>query len=480
MFQGLNARLFLSFAAVILVCLLVAGLGLLTALRAHQVQQRFVLQRLGAVARVTAALIRERDVSPGRLISWWQGVDQNQNVRALLLDSDGNVVLDSRKEWEGHDLLAQAHVTCSPEGRLQGSFSDAEGQTWLFIALPWPAASTSETLVFAAPQPHGATLAWVRDNLLSPLLWAGGTALLLSLLLAFLLSGSVATPLRRVSRAAEAIARGESGVRAPVSGPAEVQGLARAFNVMAEQVEAARQAQRDFVANVSHELKTPLTSIQGFSQALLDGTASAPEATLRAARIIHDEATAMRCLVDELLVLARFDAGQMTMAHEPVELGPLVRRCVEQLSPQAHAAGVTLALDLPEALFVTGDADRLAQVFTNLLDNALAHTPAAGKVTLTARPVENGRVVEVAVTDTGRGIPAEALPRVFERFYQVDKSRRRGRGVGLGLAIAKEIVEVHGGTMTAESVVGLGSKFTVRLPLRAMVDDVLYPTAGSG
>jgi len=233
---------------------------------------------------------------------------------------------------------------------------------------------------------------------------------------------------------------------------------------MADQVEATRQSQRDFVANVSHELKTPLTSIQGFSQALLDGTASTPEATARAARIIHDEAERMRRLVDELLILARFDAGQMVMARDPVELGPLLRGCVEKLAPQAQAAGVALALDVPERLFVTGDTDRLAQVFTNLLDNALAHTPAGSKVVLAARPAEDRRAVEVAVADAGEGIPAGVLPRIFERFYQVDKSRRRSRGAGLGLAITKEIVEAHGGTITAESVVGLGTRFTVRLP----------------
>jgi signal transduction histidine kinase len=261
---------------------------------------------------------------------------------------------------------------------------------------------------------------------------------------------------------AGAIARGEIGARAPVSGPAEAQALARSFNSMADQVEAAQRSQRDFVANVSHELKTPLTSIQGFSQALLDGAAATPEATARAARVIHDEAERMRRMVDELLILARFDAGQVDMAHAPVELGPLLAACVERLSPQAQAAGIALELDAPDAPTITGDGDRLAQVFANLLDNAIAHTPAGGRVTLAAHQV--GNTVEVTVTDTGEGIPAEALPRIFERFYRVDQSRQHSRGAGLGLAIAREIVEAHGGTITVESVVGLGSRFTVRLP----------------
>jgi signal transduction histidine kinase len=433
MLHSLRSRLLLSYIAVILVCLLVAGLALLVALRVRQVQQRFVLQRLNDVARVTVVAVRGRDVSPERLAPWLRRIDQNQDVRALLLDSQGSVVLDSRGEWKGQNLLAEAHPDHGPEGGSQGSFTDAGGQTWLFVALPWPAPPSPEKIVFAAPQPRGAALVWARDNLLSPLLWAGLAALTLSVLLALLVSRSVAAPLRRVAGAAEAIARGETGTRAPVSGPTEVQALARSFNTMADQVEAAQQSQRDFVANVSHELKTPLTSIQGFSQALLDGTATTPETTARAARIIHEEAERMRRMVDELLILARFDAGQVVMARDRVELCPLLRGCVEKLALQAHAASVALELDVPEQLFVTGDADRLAQVFTNLMDNSVAHTPAGGKVALAAR---------------------------------VDKSRKRGRGAGLGLAITKEIVEAHGGTITAESVVGLGSKFTVRLPAR--------------
>jgi len=465
MFRSLNSRLLLSYVAVILVCLALVGLGLLVALRLSQVQQRFIYQRLGDVARVTAVAARGRDVSPERLALWLRRVDQDRNVRVLLLNPQGSVSLDSRNEWEDQDLLAEARLNRGPDGGLQGSFTDAGGRTWLFVALPWPAPPSPEMLVFAVLEPRGAALIWARENLLAPLLWAGLAALVLSVLLALLVSRSVAAPLQRVAGAAESIARGETGTRAPVSGPAEVQALARSFNTMADQVEATQQSQRDFVANVSHELKTPLTSIQGFSQALLDGTASTPETTARAARVIHEEAERMRRLVDELLILARFDAGQIVMARDPVALGPLLQGCIEKLAPQAQAAGVALELAVPDWLVVTGDTDRLAQVFTNLLDNSVTHAPAGSKVTVVARRMEEGRAAEVTVTDTGAGIPAKALPRIFERFYQVDKSRQRSRGAGLGLAIAKEIVEAHGGAITAESVVGLGSRFTVRLPI---------------
>jgi len=321
-------------------------------------------------------------------------------------------------------------------------------------------------LLFIAPQTRLVLIRWFAENLLPPVIRAGVVASALSVLLAWIISRSVTAPIRRVAGAAEAIARGESGVQATVSGPTEVQALARSFNTMLAQVEAAQRSQQDFVANVSHELKTPLTSIQGFSQALLDGTASTPETVSRAAHIIHEEAKRMRRMVDELLTLARFDAGRFVLAQEPVLLAPLLETCVEMLTPQAQLSGVTLTLSTPpdaESITVIGDRDRLAQVFTNLLDNAITHSPQEGKVTV-AMQTKDAQVV-VTVADTGAGIPPEDLPRIFERFYQVDKSRRRKRGVGLGLAITKEVVEAHGGQIAVESIVGMGSRFTIHLPL---------------
>lgn len=469
MFRRLNVRLLLSYVAIVLVCLLVAGVALLAALRLRQIQQRIALQRLSDLAQVTAVALRGRDVEPGQATRLLRHLDETRQVRTLFLDAQGSVIFDSRGAWKGRDLLEGARFKRDAEGNLQGTFSDpvasrpGERQTWLFIALPRSAPSSPQMLVFATLQPRGAVLTWARDNLMIPLLWSGLAALTLSTLLALLLGRSVARPLRRVAEAAKAIAQGETDTRAPVSGPAEVQALARSFNAMADRVEAAQRSQRDFVANVSHEMKTPLTSIQGFSQAILDGTAVEPAAVARAAGVIHEEAERMRRMVDDLLTLAQFDAGQVAMTQEPVALGPLLRGCVEKLTPQAEEAGVDVEVDVPEGLFVTGDADRLAQVFTNLLDNGLAHTSPGGRVTLAARLRSPSRV-EVTVTDAGAGIPPEALPRIFERFYRADKARRRRGGAGLGLSIAREIVEAHGGTIAAESVVGLGSRFTVRLP----------------
>jgi signal transduction histidine kinase len=299
--------------------------------------------------------------------------------------------------------------------------------------------------------------------------------------LALLISWSVSSPLRRLASAANAIAQGDYDHRVAIQGPTEVQELAQSFNSMAEQVKASQQSQRDFLANVSHDLKTPLTSIQGFAQAITDGAARDPASVRRSADVIQDQAQRMSRMVTELLDLARIESGQIVMRREAVHLDAVLRDCANRLALYAQQASVKLEVQVPDDLpVITGDGDRLAQAITNLLDNALKHTPEGGQVTLAARSLAGSSIVrrgktwpagvEVAVTDTGGGIPPEDLSRIFERFYQVDKSRPRGGGLGLGLAIVKQIVEAHYGIIRAESVVGIGSRFTVTLPLDAGTD----------
>jgi signal transduction histidine kinase len=239
---------------------------------------------------------------------------------------------------------------------------------------------------------------------------------------------------------------------------------------MISRVEGSQKSQRDFVANVSHELKTPLTSIQGFAQALLDDTADTPERRKQAAQIIYDEAGRMHRMALDLLDLARLEGGIADLEMSPVDIGTLLRSVVEKFTLQAQKAGIRLQTNISEDLpTLLGDGDRLAQVLANLVDNALKFTPANGQVTLSAMIA--GAEMEILVTDTGPGIPQEALSRIFDRFYQVDPSRAGGetpagqRGVGLGLAIAREVVQAHGGRISVRSKVGRGTTFVIYLPI---------------
>jgi signal transduction histidine kinase len=219
------------------------------------------------------------------------------------------------------------------------------------------------------------------------------------------------------------------------------------------------------VANVSHELKTPLTSVQGFAQALLDGTVDTPEGQRTAAQVIYDEAGRMHRLVLDLLDLARLDSGTLEMKREQVDIAVLLKGVLEKFSLQAGRAAVRISYSGEGLPAIPGDGDRLAQVFTNLVENALKFTPSGGQVQVTA--VRAGEFLQVRVADTGAGINPQALAHIFERFYQADKSRRggQGRGAGLGLAIVAEIVRAHGGKISVQSLPEQGSEFSVFLPL---------------
>jgi len=250
---------------------------------------------------------------------------------------------------------------------------------------------------------------------------------------------------------------------------AEVQDLATSFNRMADRVQQGQQAQRDFIANVSHDLKTPLTSIQGYSQALLDGTASTPERQQRAALVISQEAQRLSNLVEEVIDLARLESGRLTLHLQPTNLNDLVTDVVEAFAPRSDAAHVRLVWAAPApVLTVTADGDRLRRALSNLVDNALKHTPQDGVVTLgltrLAAQAGSGARVQVSVTDSGAGIAPADQQRIFERFYRADRARSGREGSGLGLAIVKDIVEAHGGSVGVESSVGNGSRFWFTLP----------------
>lgn len=219
----------------------------------------------------------------------------------------------------------------------------------------------------------------------------------------------------------------------------------------------------DFVANVSHELRTPLSMLQGYSEAIVDDIVATPEEHKELAKIIYDESVRMTKLVNELLSLARMEAGHVELTKEKVQLRPYLERIHRKFINLARERDIQLLLEFSTThteVFI--DPDRMEQVLTNLIDNALRHTPSQGTVTLRAH---GEKVLLLEVSDTGSGIPQEDLPFVFERFYKADKARTRGRagGTGLGLAIAKNIVDAHGGTISVQSKLGKGTTFTIAL-----------------
>ena len=274
----------------------------------------------------------------------------------------------------------------------------------------------------------------------------------------------VAAPLANVMTAADAVANGDLSARVPEHAPGEFGRLATSFNRMAGELERNDEQRRNLTADIAHELRTPLHIIQGNLEGILDGvyepTTEHIEATL-------EETRALARLVEDLRVLAQAEMGQLPLVRQPFNASDLLADLMTSFGGQAEAAGIELRTDVSGAtdeLRVVGDAGRLDQVMGNLLVNALRHTPAGGVITLSARPLAEG--VQLSVRDSGEGIAAADLPYIFDRFWRGDRARshKGGVGGGLGLAIARQLVQAHGGHIDVTSEVGAGTEFRVVLP----------------
>ena len=455
MFTSLRARLWLSYALLIATALGVMAVAFGFYLWRNPLANRQTLARLRTVE---TGLINRQDDLFGRSLS--VAMDRAANafeVRVLLFDGNGALLKDTAPSQPGINAPRVPLIN-----RQIPTVRDETGRVWLYSR---QALDDGTILVVATPRPRVPLMNILRDELLPIFVQGGGIALLLSLVLAFGIARWVADPLQQLVTASQHVPVVETQP-VPERGPREVRELTRAFNDMISRVHSSQTSQRNFVANVSHEMKTPLTSIQGFAQAILDGTADTPAQQKQAAEVIYDESGRMHRMVLNLLDLARLDAGTADLKMEVVDLQVLLDSILEKFSLKAQKGGISLLLDLPPALpSLTADGDRLAQVFNNLVDNALRHTPPGGRVTLQAQ--SNGNEMEIRVSDTGTGISAEALPHIFERFYRADPSRSGGEkhGAGLGLAIVHEIVAAHSGRITVRSQKGQGTTFTVHLPL---------------
>jgi signal transduction histidine kinase len=453
MLTSLRSRLWLSYALVIMIALSIVAIVMLVFIARNPVISRQTQQGLSSVRTLIAA-------NPDRFIN-----DQTllakfaleNNVRIMIFNASREVVFDSNAvnpalPFPRRNLLNRNSLTTL----------DSNGDTWLYVT---SRAANGRVLMIAAPRPRVPALSIFADELFSPIMQAGVIALLISLVLAFALSRWVADPLQKVVSAARNYPSDDI-VRIQPRGPREVQDLTKAFNSMIDRVETVQKSQRNFVADVSHELKTPLTSIQGFAQAILDDTANTPEARKQSAQIIFDESGRMHRMALDLLDLARFEGGIADLKRSEIDVKALLQNVFEKFIQPGQRADVELQLNVPDGLpGLIGDGDRLAQVFINILDNALKFTPANGQVTISAK--QNGDEMELSVADTGSGVPKEALPRLFDRFYQVDESRTGGatHSTGLGLAIVREIVQAHGGRIGVRNQAGAGTIFVIHLPL---------------
>ena len=470
--MSLRTRLILSYVLIIVLCLGIVATSLVVLL-GDQIN-RLAMARLADTALPIYVQFRAAARGQVPLNQAWtnlQEMSQETGTYIFLLDAEDTVIKQAIPEDSSWIPPSKLEITKPPVPRpipYRGTYVAPDGERFIFVAQPVaglfrppnpPNPPNPETLVLAVPRSQALAI-WA--DFAKPFLWAGLAGLAVSILIAVVLARSVYVPIRRVTNAAEEIARGNYEQQVPVDGPKEVKGLATSFNQMSKQVKHSQQMLRDFVADVSHELRSPLTSIKGFAQAMVDGTAKGKEAQLKAATVIEDESKRMMRLVEELLEFSRLESGQITMVKEPVDLKELLHQCYEIFLMHAEEKGVNLKKDIEPLPPIIGDIDRLEQVFSNLLDNALKHTPSGGDINIIARH-PNPNFAEISITDTGPGIPAEQMRHVFERFYRADPSAGKA-GAGLGLAIARQIVLAHRGDIMAKSILGKGTEFVVRLP----------------
>ena len=445
MFHSLRVRLFLVIVLVVIASIIAVA---------------FLVQRatVGEFQRfiTSGGLIRQRRLE-GTLASYydlhgsWDGVQpllehfgQLGGEDIVLADTKGHVIADSTRK-----ILGQT---------LDRSWERRPAMIILHGGVPVGAVYTGRPGEAIPGLSSSVFFAGINRALLLAVLVAASLALLLTLAL----SRRILGPVEALTAAARKMEAGDLNQRVQVTSSDEIGKLGHAFNAMAESLQRLERLRKDMVSDVAHELRTPLSNIRGYLEAMCDGVVQPTSSVIHS---LYEEAMLLNRLVDDLQELSLADAGQLRLECQPIDLAEVSRKSVIALQPEATAKGLTLKTELPFGLpLVSADPQRIGQVIRNLLINAIIYTPSGGEVTISARSQD--AQVAVSVSDTGIGISPEDLPLIFERFYRTDRSRARATGgAGLGLAIVKQLVEAHGGQVTVESKPDIGTTFTFALPM---------------
>jgi signal transduction histidine kinase len=371
----------------------------------------------------------------------------NLNLHFTVIDSQGLIVYSFPYRPLGQRLViekSRAKVPIVVDNQLQG-----------YVIIEYQPVSIQSRLPLLR-----SWLDEIKGSLLAVVFTIGSACTLAGMLM----SRSLTAPLSRLSEAARAIGTQDLARRVKVEGTIEVASLARALNEMVAALEQTERLRRNLVADVAHELRTPLTVLQGNLMAVIDDIYPLEKAEITR---LYEQTRLLSRLVEDLHELSQAEAKQLPLNLRPVHMDKLIETVVTTFEPLAQTRSVLLQVEiLPNLPRVWGDSARLSQVLHNILNNALAHTPSGGRISI--RAMCHADMLSLSIQDTGEGIPTEYLPYVFERFYRADRSRTRHTGgTGLGLAITKAIVETHAGSITAasEGIPGQGSTFTIELPL---------------
>ncbi|HLI09555.1 MAG TPA: HAMP domain-containing sensor histidine kinase [Ktedonobacteraceae bacterium] len=429
----------------------------------------------------------------------WIGVQLRLPEPALLVlvDSQGNPLISSKYIPVSEDefttintALQQALQGQTTYGQLQAGGSAVFSGYYACLPVRYNGQSSGKiigAMFYAVPQHYQGFSPYDFLTNVNQAIFIAGIILTLGVVVfSLFLARRLTRPLERLTEAAEQMGQGNYAQRVePPKGRDELERLALSFNAMAERIESdinelrhQEELRRDLIANIAHDLATPLTAIQGFSEALADDVITDTGARQETAQLIGREVQRLRRLVGEIQQMTSLESGRAHLEFAPLDLRSLVDETLAVIEPECEQAGIRLRNEIaPSTPPVLADSDRITQVLLNLLDNARRHTPAGGTIAVRARPI--GRVLEIEVKDTGVGINPEDLPYIFERFYRADRSRTGSTGgSGLGLSIVKAIISAHGGSARAESTPGAGTSIFFTLPLVA-VEEHTRPVAKS-
>ena len=469
MLRSFKSRLLAGLAVVIALTLFLSASAFVLLLR--QQEELAAQQRIGIFVGPLTEMSRDMEFlgwGPTMMRPRLSEASRDLGVRLLVLDATSRVVIDTGpgSSLLGDELPIDRSRPATGDARIQAfrtqRFTARGADLYFFTAadrgqnsMETVPSGTTYRLVIAVPS-GDVTTAWWR--LMRPLALAGVGAGVVAVIFATLFASRITNPIVQVTRASQAMARGDLSQRIDVDGEDEVGRLAQAFNDMSDRVSRSNRAMHDLLANVSHELRTPLTSIQGFSQALVDGLPGDPK---EVGGVINEEADRIRLLVDDLLYLSEIESGALRLELDRVDIDQLIEGSVLRFRFPAEEANVVLNTELAGDS-IRADGRRIEQVLANLIDNAIRFAPAESAISVLSRRVAGGVLIEVH--NGGQPIPPDQVERVFDRFYQVDGSRPTGRHRGLGLSIVQELVQAHGGTISMTSSAEAGTTASVFLP----------------
>jgi signal transduction histidine kinase len=472
--RGLTSRIVLAFVGLATAMLLAVAVTLFVVL--HQLHQNEIEDTLSRqFVQVVVNLSREP-------VSQWDAT--LQDAGASIAD-DGGFILVQNPNGAIRILAGTPSSVSIPAGPTLGTTRTSDGKEFIYVKAN-KNATAGRTVVFAVPD---RSVGLALGDLIRALLIVVLVLLIVGVPIAWVLSRSLTGPMRRLARAAAELpaASGEAAPL-PLEGPTEVKVLTERFNAMAHELASTRQEETQMLANLRHDLRTPLTSIGGFAEAIADGTASGDRAAA-AARTIAEEAQRLERLVGELGVVERLRQGPAALRPEALDATALLEDAAARFAGRAGGAEVAIdvagAIPGEPALTFTGDRLAAERILQNLVENALSVVPKGGHVWLRAAPLRmTGRApgISLSVTDDGPGFPPGTLERVFERFFRADPSRA-GSGSGLGLAIVRELARAHGGEAWAENVAPHGARVTVLLPVSPAIPGmaaIAQEAAGSG